>query len=90
MGQAAKRKRERHEQEREHQKQIQAARVQWFGKLVQFDAGRGDGVQSGRVIEVSSEGVLSVECLPEYRGRVAGLVLTLNMVDRLTLVGAGE
>jgi len=90
MGQAAKRKHERREQEREHQKTILAARVRWLGELVQFDAGRGDGVQRGRVTDVSSEGVLSVEFLPEYRGRVAGLVLTLNMVDRLTLVGAGE
>ena len=90
MGQAAKRKHERRGQEREHQKRIQAARARWLGQLVEFDAGQGDGIQRGRIVEVSSEGLLSVECLPEYRGRVAGLLLTLNMVECLTLVGAGE
>jgi hypothetical protein len=90
MGQTAKRKQERRKQERAHQQRIQAARVQWLGKLVQFDAGRGDGVQRGWVTDVSSEGVLSVECLSEHCGRIAGVVLTSNAVDRLTLVGAGE
>ncbi len=90
MGRASKRKQRRLSQVSEHERVGRAARVQWLGKRVAFDAGRGDGVQQGWITGVSSEGVLSVECLPEYCGRVVGLVLTLDMVDRLTLVDASE
>lgn len=90
MGQARKRKQERRQQGMRLQTTMKRACAQWVGKLVQFDAGRGDGIQRGRVMEITDEGLLCVECLPEYRGRVVGLMLTLDMVDRLTLVGAGE
>ena len=85
MGQAARRKQERREQEKAHQKRIQAARVQWVNKFVQFDAGQGRGIQRGQVMEVSDEGVMLVACLPGS-GRVAGAALTLDMVDRLSVV----
>lgn len=90
MGHAKKRKQVRRYRADGHQQAVKAARTRWHGKLVAFDAGRGDGMQQGRVTEVSDDGLLYVECLPEYRGRVVAVALSLDMVDQLTLVDAGE
>ena len=86
MGKAARRKRHQQENKRAYQEALKAARTQWLGKRVAFDADRGDGVQQGTVTEISEEGLVSVECLPEFRGRVVGLMFTLNFLDRLKLV----
>jgi hypothetical protein len=90
MGKAVKIKHERRQLGDAYREMMREVRVQWLGKRVAFDAGRGDGVQQGRVTEVLDNGLLYVECLPEYRGRAVGLVLTLGMLSQLTLVETEE
>lgn len=58
----------------------------WLGKRVAFDAGRGDGIQQGKVTQVTEDGSVLVECLPEYRGRVVAVAVTSAFLDRLLVV----
>ena len=85
MGRQARRKRQ-HQGERESRPTVQQIRQEWLGKRVAFDAGRGDGVQQGMVVQVMDDGSVLVECLPEYRGRVVAVALTPGYLDRLTVV----
>ena len=85
MGRQARRK-QLHRDEQVVRPSVQQIRQAWLGKRVAFDAGRGDGVQQGIVVQVMDDGSLLVECLPEYRGRVVAVALTPGYFDRLTLV----
>ena len=85
MGWQARRKR-LHRWERVVRPSVQQIRQAWLGKRVAFDAGRGDGVQQGMVVQVMDDGSVLVECLPEYRGRVVAVALTPGYLDRLTLI----
>src|SRR2546421_11420492 len=85
MGRQARRKRQ-HRGEGESRPTVQQISQAWLGKRVVFDAGRGDGVQQGMVVQVMDDGSVLVECLPEYRGRVVAVALTSGYLDRLTLI----
>ena len=85
MGRQARRKR-LHRGEQVVRPSVQQIRQAWLGKRVAFDAGRGDGVQQDKVVQVMDDGSVLVECLPEYRGRVVAVALTPGYLDRLTLV----
>jgi hypothetical protein len=64
------------------------ARRKWLNHTVSFDLGQGDGVQLGRVVDITDDGQVTITSLPGYDRRVPGLVMTLGFVDRvLTLVG---
>jgi len=65
---------------------IEQAQQIWFDKLVQFDLHRGYGVQYGRVVEITDDGDVFVECLPGYDRPVAALAFTLGYLHVLTLV----
>ncbi len=85
MGKQARRKRERCTTV--EWQAVKQARQKWLGKTVQFDLGRGDGVQLGKVISISEGGDVAVECLPGFNARVLGLMMSLGYVDRaLSLV----
>ena len=85
MRRQARRKRP-HWGEGESRPTVRQIRQAWLGKRVAFDAGRGDGVQQGMVVQVMDDGSVLVECLPEYRGRVVAVALTPGYLDRLTVV----
>ena len=53
---------------------------------MQFDLQRGYGVQYGRVVEITDDGDVFVECLPGYDRPVAALAFTLGYLYVLTAV----
>jgi hypothetical protein len=78
MGQEVRKKR--------HREHVAQARQVWLNKLVRFDVQQGAGVQYGRVVAISDEGDVLVECLPGYDRPIAALAFTLGYLHVLTLV----
>lgn len=65
---------------------VEQARQTWLGKKVQFDLQRGYGIQYGRVVQITDDGDVFVECLPGYDRPVAALAFTLGYLHVLTVV----
>jgi len=84
MGRQARMKRERRLVQSTHiGQQVAQARRIWLGKRVQFDLQRGYGAQYGRVVSISDEGDVLVECLPGSDRPVAALAFTLSYLHVL-------
>jgi hypothetical protein len=86
MGRQSKMKQQRRQALSQQVSSIEQTRQIWLDKLVQFDLQRGYGVQYGRVVEITDNGDVFVECLPGYDRPVAALAFTLGYLHVLTLV----
>ncbi len=86
MGRQSRMKQHRRQASSQQVSTIEQARQVWLNKLVQFDLRRGYGAQYGRVVEITDDGDVFVECLPGYDRPVAALAFTLEYLHVLTLV----
>jgi len=86
MGRQSRMKQQRRQASAQQISSVEQARRIWLNKLVQFDLQRGYGVQYGRVVEITDDGDVFVECLPGYDRPVAALAFTLGYLYVLTAV----
>jgi hypothetical protein len=86
MGRQSRMKQQRRQASSREVSIIEQARHIWLDTLVQFDLQRGYGVQYGRVVEITDDGDVFVECLHGYDRPVAALAFTLGYLHVLTLV----
>ena len=74
--------------QQQRQNDIARVRHKWLGKRVSFDLGDGQGVQYGKVVSISADGDVLVECGSAPGQSARALALSLGYLDRvLTLVG---